>query len=856
MDLKVRLEREFLPYVIKPARYLGNEYNTAQKKLTDVELRIALCFPVIYEQGMADLSFEIIYYVLNSHPAIWSERFFLPSQNAVNILSEKNIPLFSVESKTALGEFHIIIFSLRSELQYTGLLNMLRLGNISVHSRDRSDDFPLVIGTANFKWNPEPIADFLDVALIGNWESEALYLSQIGLDALKEKQSKTDLLKQLAKLKGVYIPAGYQANFNSYGEYSNLEKLDESFPDVIESASAVDSDSKSYSIEPLFPIIRADYSQSEDETFVEDSFNDEHEDNIGKSFDVGTQFQQLLPKQNSPEGKIMSILEANSEFIWKEIREQIFFSNQKLDFSFPGFEIEKLTFPEIQFLKREEVCIFAGAGSKRLRTLINRHYRDEDLCNLMSLLHQTGFSKTRLKFLIGLPTEKEEDITQLINFIKECVGIVKTSEEIQLTIQISPFIPKPYSTFQWEGMESGKKLQAKYDLLRENLGDLNINLCFEDIQKSLVKAILRRGSRSLSEIIETYSQTRQPEENEESNFSIWENTLNAKNNNWQKLFEPISVTVPLPWDHIDYGVSKYQLKSQRLKALQGKIDSTISNYVHLGKGMPREEFENIIKNSGLKPVEKNQTVQTFAVSEPAETIQYGRTVRRQVKPVMPIKKKIRVQYTKTGSAKFISHLDAARVFELAARKASISLVYTQGKSPHPKFSFGPPLPIGITSLAEYLDLEIEIKDESENYLNMNLYFPEGVKIVQYKTLFAKVPALSVVINLADYKISLNDSGLNQQLVSDWMKSDEIWIELMVKDEIQKINVRPYVAEMRIDDNQLFIRTRKIDEKMTRITEILRSLQSHGGIEPSSFIIQRVGQFVEKDGEIFTPLEVV
>ena len=858
MDLKPRLEREFLPYVIKPARYLGNEYNTTQKKLSDVELRIALCFPAIYEQGMADFKFEIIYYVLNSHPNIWSERFFLPSQDAITILREKDIPLFSLETKTALSEFHIIIFSIRSELHYTALLNMLRAGNIPIYSRDRSADLPLVIGTANFKWNPQPVADFIDVALIGNWELEALHLCQIVLNVLNEKKSKPDLLNQLVKLKGVYIPAGYQENYNIYGEYSNLEKLDESFPDVIESVCAADSNSKSYSIEPLFPIIRVDYSQSEDETFVEDSFGDEHENNIGKPFNIDAQFQQSLHKRNSPEDKLMSILTANSELIWKEIKEQVFLSNQKLSFSYPDFKIEKVSFPEIQFLKREEACIYAGAGSKRLRTLINRHYRDEDLCNLMSLLIQAGFSKIRLEFLIGFPTEKEDDITQLINFIKECVGIVKTSEETQLTVQISPFIPKPYSIFQWEGMESRQNLQTKYDLLENNLTNLNINLCFEDIQKSLLKAMLQRGSRSLSEIIEAASQSlpSQEEKSEDSNFSIWENALNAKSKNWKKLLEPISVTMPLPWDHIDYGISKYHLKTRRLNALQGKIDTSISSFVHLGKGVPREEFENLVKNSGVKAVENNQPVKSIADNQPAETIQYGRTAHRQVKPVAPIKKKIRVQYTKTGPAKFISHLDAARVFELAARKACISLVYTQGKTPHPKFSFGPPLPIGITSLAEYLDLEIEIKDESENYLNMNLYFPEGVKIVKYKTLFAKVPALSAVINLADYKISWDNSALSAQLVSDWMNSDEIWIEAIVKDEMQKINVRPYIAEMRIDNNQLFIRTRKSDEKIARITEILSSLQSHGGIDPTSFVIQRVGQFVENDGEILTPLEVV
>lgn len=845
MNLKARLEQEFLPFVIKPARYLGNEFNTVHKELADVELRIALCSLSVYEQGIADLNFEIPYYVLNSETAIWCERFFLPSQDAATVLSKKRIPLFSLESKTALNEFDIILFTFHSELQYTRLISMLKLGNIPPRAENIGDVFPLVMGCANFNWNPEPVAEFLDVVVIGNWQAQILEISQKALKTVKENANKTDFLNQLNKIKGVYLPSGYQPAYSDLGEFSNLKKLNESLPASIESTKNTPDDNKhSYSIDPLFSILRPDYSDRDTEI----SFDSENDSEINPSFKK--QFQQYI----SLEGEMLSLMDVNIGHIWNEVKEKIFLSNQKLNFSFPDFRIEnkEISLDDMKFIKKDGADIFAYTGSIRLRTLMNRHYRDEDLYRLLSYLAQTGFTKIKLRFLIGLPTEKDEDINQLINIIKKCVEIINPIKDVQLTVYFSPFIPKPFSAFQWEGMESRSKLQAKYNLLQQKLEGLKISLLFEDIQKSRLNVILSRGDRSLSEMIDKASAALETIPEEETGYSVWENQFNTKDTNWEKLLEPISVTVPLPWDHLDYGVSKYQLKKERLEALQGKIDSTISNTVHLGKGISRDKFEDLVKNSELELTkETNQD----EVTEQTEAIQYGRQAKRQVKPTTTIKKKIRVHYTKTGPARFLSHLDVARIFQIAARKAAVLLVYTQGKSPHPKFSFGPPLPIGITSLAEYLDMEIEIKNGTDIQSKLNSVFPEGIQIVQYKILFAKVPALSAVINLADYKINSSDTVFSKQIVTDWMKSDEVWVESKVKDEIHKINIRPYVVEMRVDDNEFYIRTQAVEGKMARITDVLDSLKIQGENDQSSFVIQRIGQFVEKDGEVFTPFDM-
>jgi len=858
MDLTARLEREFLPFVTKPARYLGNEHHVVAKKLSDVELRIALCYPAIYEQGMADTGFEILYYVLNSHPAMRAERCFLPSQDAITILHDKNLPLFSLETKTALNEFQVVLFTLRSALQYCDLLIMLELGGISFRATDRATIFPLIIGGGISGWNPEPIADFLDVAMIGNWESKAFHLNKLVLEAKKESPSKSDLLKKLSEAKGAYIPVYYQTAYNSFGAFQSISKEDAFLPAIIESGKQADMNSKeSFSVDPLFPLIRTDNTTTEWKQNIPLEVSDKDE---LSSSSIEAWFLQQLAESNSTINRIYLMGNGDSPSIWKEIKEQLFLAGQELQFSFPEFQIEnnELSFRHLESLKEKELCILAGAGSQRLRTLMHKFYRDPDLYRLLALVIQEGWTKIRLDFLIGLPQEKDEDITSLIQVIQKCEEICPKNKGIDLIIGIAPFIPKPFTMFQWEGFESQPKLEAKYRTLQQNLNLTEANVIFADIGTSMLSTALNRGDRSFSQVIEAACRSGAAVNPEETgDLSPWDKALDTKEISWEKLLEPISVTVPLPWDHIDYGVSKYQLKNRRMQAFQGKIDISLADTVGLGNGMPRDEFEKLFKNAASKPITETSPLagQKAQNQLQAEAVQYGRSVRRQVKQAALIKKKIRIQYSKSGLERFISHLDIGRVFELAARRAYIPLVYSQGKTPHPKISFGPPLPVGIASCAEFLDLDVNLTEGSDIQSSLNTHFPDGLRIVRYQQLFAKVPALSAIINLADYEIDITGVQLPDDFLAGWLAADEIIIERQVKDEMQKINVRPYVNGMSVNNNLLKIQTRVIEGRTVRINEVVESLQIPGGSD-QHFLIQRVGQYIEAEGKILTPFDIV
>lgn len=858
MDLRKQLEQDFLPNVSKPAQYLGNEYNIVRKNQSEVELRVALCYPVPYEQGMADSSFEVLYHVLNSRPSLWAERCFLPAPDARDVLENKNIPLFSLESKSPLSGFDVLAFDIRSERQYISLLSILKLGRIPLRAVERQGNFPLVIGGGLWNWNPEPLADFLDVAFIGKWQSGAVSILQGVLDARKVNQPKPDTLKQLSRLKGAYVPSLYQPVYNRFGNFEELKKTGDSAPGAVEADNLPEMNSISYAVNPLFPLIRVDDSAMDEIPDKSEIFlNYRHGNDRGTDRSLELVLGDAGTYLENPEMWLLLSDATAATFLWKKVRESLFLNNRSLRFSFPDCRLEDAEIPPRfpDYFREKEATIIAGAGAARLRALMNQYYRDDDLYRLLTRIIQAGGAEIRLIFMIGLPTEKPEDIRQLTELIGKSAQICRQGGACRLAVQIVPFVPKPYSAFQWEGFEGKQKLEAKYDLIRQSVLDSDVALHLEPVSKYILWSLLSRGSRALSHVLEHACLAGAGNRDDGDDFAIWEQAFRSKEINWEKLLESISVTLPLPWDHIDYGISKSDLKNWRLKALQGKLDSALGDYVHLGICLPRAQFEKLVRPGGPqdRQVETAQADPGAGGEEAA--VQYGRKVRRQIKPAAPVKKKIRIQYAKTGLSRFISHLDVGRIFELAARRASIPLVYSQGKTPRPKMSFGPPLPLGVTSTAEFLDIEVNISDESDIQSAMNRHFPEGLKIIRYQPVFSKVAALSAVINLADYEIECGEHPLPEALIQNWMDRKEVWVEREHKDGIKSENIRPYVKEMKAENNRLKLRCRMIDGRTLRINELFITLQLPDIMNPATLVVCRTAQYIEKDGEVYNPLDV-
>ena len=834
MDIRERVEKEFLTQVIRPARYLGNEYNSIHKDLSQVKIRIALCCPLLYEQGIADIGFEILYYTLNSFPCIWAERFFTMSPDAENLLNEKDIPIFSLESKSPLNEFHIIAFTIRSELVYLDILTMLSLGQLPLYSSERNDDFPFIVGGGISKWNPEPIANFLDGLIIGNWEAGLYNLLQKLVDLEKPKIKRSDIQKISSEISGFYFPSHYKTIYNSFNEFQELRRINSSAPDLIETTDMSSIKAKHFSINPIFPIISMDYK-----------FNSVY----NLKFDFNKQF----------EGKFLELSTQGKNWFWEITKEKAFLDNREIEFLFPEFRFEPLpsaSFDFKDFQVEKTFCIFAGAGSQRLRALINNFYRDDDLFRLINYLLQTGWRKIQLKFIIGLPSEKEEDIIAIPELVKKALMLFEHTFDFQLSVFITFFSPEPFSFLQWDGIEKEPILHKKIEKLKQDFDLPKIKLFFENPEKSFVKTILNRGDRSIADVIKKTweSGTRLNSFDDSINWASWKTGFETSGKSWQQLISPLSVTIPLPWDHFETGVSKPTLKSQRLKAYKNQLNAERENHVCFGNRLTREEFEKLFKSNIIPATEKIS--ENHFEDDSYQPVQYGRKKKKGNISIAPVRKKIRIRYAKTGNARFYSHLDIARIFELTAKRALIQIIYSQGKKPHPKMSFGPPLPVGISSTAEYLDMDIMV-DQGLNFQDqLNQFLPEGIRVLQFKILFAKVPSLSAILNRSDYDIYLTENTIKGNQINEWLEKSEIWIERTVNEDIHKVNIRPHVANMVLEKNKLTVSTRSVNGRNARVNEILGTIFDSQEMDWNQFLVQRIGQFEELGSQILSPFEEV
>ena len=872
MQLTSRVEKEFLPFVNKPGRYTGNEYNVVIKDPRETEVRVALAFPEIYELGMSYMGYDILYHVLNSQPHIWAERVYAPWFDAEEVLRAKNIPLFSLESRTPLKEFDWIGFTLQYELTYTNILNMLDLAGIPVRAADRTEAHPLIIGGGPSVFNPEPVADFFDAFLIGDGEEAILEICERVRSAKKQSQDKQTLLKSLAKIQGVYVPAFYNVERNQFGEFQSISSTIPEAPPIIRKRILPELSERNYPLKPLVPIIEVTH----DRLSVE----------IMRGCTEGCRFCNAgmiyRPVRQRPAEEILdqtrkaiqasgfnevSLLSLNSsdyqDLSWLMAKEKILSSEENLKFSFPSLRLDGLTPEMVDFVrtfKKTGFTFAPEAGSQRLRNVINKNIREEDLLQTLRLILENGWQMVKFYFMIGLPTEKEADILAIVDLVKKCNQIARSYNNVKINISISPFSPKPHTPFQWEKQNTPEELTAKIALLQKEISADNISLSWRDGYTTSLETSLVRGGREMSGVIEEAWKmgARFDGWDEGFDWGRWTSAFRTAGVEWRDYLKPISVSQPLPWDHLDMGISKSFLQKEKMRAYEGQVSPDCRDQVCLGCGLQRKEFEHLIdcykKDQGKKRDTGN--VRESKADEGDAAVSYGRGIRRRPVPVQQVKKKIRLQYTKLGLSRFFSHLDVVRIFDRGARRAKIALVYSQGYSPRPKLAFGPPLGVGIASTAEYLDVEAEISSMTDFQKKLNDVLPAGMQILAQKTMFTKVPSLSASINRVVYETQLDGQEIPAEWISEWLDHPEVKIERIIKNETKVIDLRPFVHQIYLDGPRLVCEMDSIEGRMAKINEVLESLLLPYQIDHRYYLTQRVGQYIIEGEEKKTPLDVV
>jgi radical SAM family uncharacterized protein len=568
---------EILYQVTKPARYAGSEWNSIARDWDKTALKFALCYPDLYEIGMSNMALPILYDILNRQPDVLAERVFAPWKDMEAAMRASGIPLLTLESKHPLKDFDIIGFSLDYELTYTNVLNILDLGQIPVLASERGDSHPLVIAGGSSALNPEPMSDFIDFFVIGDGEEVVLEL----VDHLREgkinRASKKELLRQVANIPGVYVPSLYRVEYQADGSLKSITPTAAEAKPVIQRRLVAKLPPPV--TRPVVPYIEVIHDRGAVE--------------IQRGCARGCRFCQAgmiyRPVRLRPQEEVIGAvgeLIANcgyndislvslSTSDYPKIEElvaSLTHNYNNITLSLPSLRIDSFSIKLMESLPRKKTGLtFAPeAGSERLRRLINKDAAEDKIVETAAAAFARGWTGLKLYFMLGLPTETTEDIEGIIQLVDKIRSVGRMP---RVRLSLSTFIPKPHTPFQWVAQESEAELNNKHELLKRGLRRKGSQLSWQDPKISRLEAVLSRGDRRLGKVI--YRAWKLG-----STFDAWNECLGYEN--WLRALDESGLEAdfyarrerpldePLPWAHIDSGVSPTFLKREYQRALEGK----------------------------------------------------------------------------------------------------------------------------------------------------------------------------------------------------------------------------------------------------------------------------------------------
>ncbi len=673
-----------LLHFLKPGRYINSEYNSVHKKAT---LSVALAFPDIYDVGMSHLGLRILYSVINKLPFASAERVFSPWPDLETAMREQKEPLSSLESGKPLHAFDIVGFSLQYELAYTTVLNMLDLGSIPLRTEERltRKDLPLIIAGGPCTVNPYPMSPFIDAFLIGDGEEAVKEILSV-FQQWKTNGSgeKLSLLKALAEIEGVFVPL-----------LGRDRMVNRRYIDSLDSAP--------FPTEPVVPFTN----------IIHDRINIE----ISRGCPMGCRFCQAgmiyrPVRERSPE-KVLAIAEQSLKStgydtvsftslssgdysclgpLMKEFNRR--FSSERVSLSLPSLRVGSVNtemLRELKAVRKSGFTIAPEAGTDRLRSVINKDFTSETYALALETLFKAGWQSLKLYFMIGLPTETDVDITAIPEMVLQAINTSKrlTGRRATLSVGISPFVPKPHTPFQWYGQNSLELIIEKNRYLKGALLRKGVQFRGHNPEMSMLEAAFARGDENLSGLIEEAWRLgcRLDAWTEYFDMTKWKQAMDNTGINASEYAErTFGGDVALPWNNINIGVTNTFLWKEYQTALAAQFTSDCRKICHA---------------CGLKCRPDDLAQQT--------AVDLSRTAAQETNksfPVAGVSTKVRLQYTKTGRLRYLSHLETTTALIRGMRRAGFPFKYSEGFHPGPKTSFGPALSVGTAGLKEYLDMEL------------------------------------------------------------------------------------------------------------------------------------------------------
>lgn len=799
-------QTDALTRVERPSRYLGGELGSICKPDGGIDVRVALAFPDVYEVGMSHLGFPILYNILNGLDWLAAERVYAPWADMAQLLRDNDQSLCSLESNRPLAEFDIIGFTLQYELSYTNLLGMLQLSGLPLRREQRDKNAPLIVVGGPCAYNPEPLADFFDVALIGDGEEAIVELAEAVRRAKQEGWNRRQLLEQLATLEGFYVPGFFAVTYQADGCVAEITPLHEGY-ETVRRRFLADLETAPYPTKPIIPFMQTVHNRVAME--------------IARGCTRGCRFCQAgyiyrPVRERSPE-KIRELINAALENSGYEEISLLSLStgdysciepllsnlmaehaDDRVAVSLPSLRVGSLTeelMEEVKKVRKTGFTLAPEAGSERLRAVINKGISEADLLETTGNAYRLGWRLIKLYFMQGLPTETDEDLQALIDLAAQVKRSGKGTGGNDVNVAVSTFVPKPHTPFQWDAQNGIGETLRKQVLLRDGLRKKKLRFKYHEAELSFLEGVFARGDRRLSVVLERAVELG-------CRFDGWREHFDF--DKWAQAFIDCEIDSTwylrqrdehetLPWDHIDCGLPKTFFWREREKALEcAATPDCRTGDCHA---------------CGVCDFEKLRMRLTDAAQ--VSPISAGPSALADENTEGFIR--VRLTLAKRGRARMVGHLEYLTMFQRAVRRAGLPIRFSNGFHPTPKISYLEALPMGVASEAELVDLELtQSMDVVQIIADLNVQLPEGFTIIEGGLIPWKSPSPSASIASTRYRVPLPKPiphDLTERIIN-FLDSKQVLVTRIKKKREEQIDLRPDVQELSRIDDELELQLKK------------------------------------------------